>query len=396
MKTRFRLTAFMLSLLLTFASSGCGVSQTSVNSDEDFTTASTTGAADIDLIDALDKVAEENNFYGTIAIYDSGEKMWSYSGGYADKETEEPNAFGKIYRVGSITKQFTAAGICILNDNGKLSINDKLSKYYPDCKYGDVVTIKDMLNMASGIPDVFTKEKNLSTDSELLEYSQLGFKISENNTAEQNKLSIEKYIVSFDELEFEPQSKFEYSNSNYFLLGRIIEKVSEETYEDFIAKNIFKPLDMKSSSFDDSLLNTNGYVFDSSASETSWLKTNGIEWELYPGVSLGYAGMNSTVDDLHKWISGLSSGKLLKSETYKLMTAANELIAYESESYGFGLFTSESLCEHTGAWGTYVGQVVFNIDASKEIIFLSNYRNETMYSVVLSSLMAELEKSIQN
>ena len=295
-----------------------------------------------------------------------------------------------------VTKQFTAAGICILSDNGKLSINDKLSKYYPDCKYGDVVTIKDMLNMASGIPDVFTKDKILPTDSDFLEYSKLGFKISENNTAEQNKSSIEKYIVSFDELEFEPQSKFEYSNSNYFLLGRIIEKVSGETYEDFITENIFEPLDMKSSSFDDSLLNTKGYVFDSSASEISWLKINGIEWQLYPGVSSGYSGMNSTVDDLHKWISGLCGGKLLNPDTYKLMTATNELIAYEGESYGFGLFTSANLCEHTGAWGTFVGQVLFTIDASKEIIFLSNYRDEAMYSVALSALMTELENSIQN
>ena len=215
------------------------------------------------------------------------------------------------------------------------------------------------LIMASGIPDVFTKDKILPTDSVLLEYSQLGFKISKNNTAEQNKSYIEKYIISLEELGFEPQSKFEYSNTNYFLLSRIIEKVSGETYEDFITENIFEPLDMKSS-------------------------------------SSGYAGMNSTVDDLHKWISGLCGGKLLNPDTHKLMTATNDLIAHEGESYGFGLFTSENLCEHAGAWGTFVGQVVFTPDASKEIIYLSNYRDEAMYSVTLSALMIELENSIQN
>ena len=160
MKTR--LAALILSLAFMSAFSGCGIFQPSGNSEEDMTTASTTEDGDIDIRDALDKTAEENHFYGTIAIYKSGKKMWSYSGGYADKETEEPNDFDKIYRVGSITKQFTAAGICILSDNGKLNINDKLSKYYSDCKFGDEVTIKDMLNYGIWNPGCVHKGQNPS------------------------------------------------------------------------------------------------------------------------------------------------------------------------------------------------------------------------------------------
>ena len=114
------------------------------------------------------------------------------------------------YCIGSCTKQFTATGICILYDQGKLDFGSTIDKYFKGTKYGNKVTIKDLLNMTSGIPNFS------GSDDSLYEESNLGFKISPDNTQEENKSSIEKWILS-QELSFEPQKIIAIAIFKFFL-----------------------------------------------------------------------------------------------------------------------------------------------------------------------------------
>ena len=120
----------------------------------------------------------------------------------------------------------------ILQERGKLSVNDKLNKYFPDYKYGGKITLENLLQMRSGIPEYISEDmySTLLNEKALLK-----------NSAEQNKKYFEKRILS-EKLRFDPDSRFEYSNSNYYLLGEIVEKASGTSYHKFIKKEIFDKL----------------------------------------------------------------------------------------------------------------------------------------------------------
>ena len=131
-----------------------------------------------------------------------------------------------IFRIGSITKQFTAAAILKLEERGKLDVNDKLSKYIPDFPRGDEVALHHLLTHTSGIPNYTEKP---------------GFMLLVTNP-----IAIEDLIKSFknDPYDFDPGTKWIYDNSGYVLLGYIVEKVSGETYEAFLRENFFQSLGM--------------------------------------------------------------------------------------------------------------------------------------------------------
>jgi CubicO group peptidase (beta-lactamase class C family) len=131
--------------------------------------------------------------------------------------------------VGSVSKQFCAAAILMLRDKGELSLDDTLSKYFPEYEIGKDITLKQLLSMQSGIYDMVNE--GVVDD------------MSADNSEEANTEVIKNWIFS-KELKFEPGSTMSYSNSNYFLLGNIVEQVSGEKYMDFLRENIFKPIGM--------------------------------------------------------------------------------------------------------------------------------------------------------
>lgn len=364
-------------LLLLLMLSGCTVINNKQSNtetvSENSTTLSSTQKEEIENI--LNKTVDDNNFCGTVCIYYNGKKLYEGNRGYADKDKKIENSPELIYRIGSLSKQFAAAGICILYDEGKLDIAAPISKYFPDCNYGDKVTIKNLLNMSSGIP-TFTGDYDLTPN---YTGKDLEVKISANNTAEQNNESIVEWILS-RELIFQPGEKFDYSNSNYTLLGKIIEKVSGESYEDFIFEKIFIPLKMTSTSFDFNNLNTKGYVYDSVKTEEQALKEMDTEWTMYPGVTTGIGDICSSVEDLNKWLTALRNGEVLKADTLELMLEKNDL------GYGFGFFTSDFVCYHSGALGTYMSEISFLKNRDFSIIVLTNTHCDGFYNDICSQL----------
>ena len=169
----------------------------------------------------LNLFKDKNGPGGEFLVSKAGKIIYQKSFGKANIESDVNLSSEDIFQIGSMTKQFTAISILILEEKGKLNISDQVSKYIPDYPMGEKITLHHLLTHTSGIKD-FTKMKSLG------EISQ--------------KEMTPKMIVDFfknEPIDFAPGEKFVYNNSGYVLLGYIIELVSGEEYEEFIQKNIF-------------------------------------------------------------------------------------------------------------------------------------------------------------
>ncbi len=209
-----------------------------------------------------------------------------------------------MYHVASVTKQFTAAAILKLCEEKKMSLDDTLSKYFPDYKSGADITIHELLSMQSGIPD-FSRRYDKS-GNEIQSDAQISIDgVAEDNSAQKNRDAIKKWLFS-QNLLFEQGERYSYSNANYFLLGEIIEQASKMTYFDYLQTSFFEPLGMTTAGFDEN--------YDvSGAAVAKGYNDIGLVSELYgyPGVSFGSGDMMASPKDMYKWSVALHSGKVL-------------------------------------------------------------------------------------
>lgn len=259
-------------------------------------------------------MVESNKFSGSILIEKEGKILLSEGYGKADFENDVKNTSKTKYNIGSITKTFTATSIMQLAESGKLDLNDTVDKYIEDYPMGNKISISDLLSQKSGIPDYENFPDFLDTTMRMYRSPQ-------------------EIINSFknEPLEFEPGSKYKYSNSAYTLLAYIIEKTSGITYEDYLEKNIFSVLEMN-----DTQVGSNKKIIENRARGYS-ITNNGIENCDFMDNSneFGAGGIYSTVEDLYKWHKAINSEKILKRESWEKM-----LRPY-SESYGYGWLIGE-------------------------------------------------------
>ena len=172
-------------------------------------------------------------FMGSVLVAQDGKVVFSKGYGFANLEWDVPNSPTAKFRLGSVTKQFTAACILLLEERGKLKIDDAVKKYMPDAPAAwDKVTIFNLLTHTSGIPSFTGFPDYASTEA--------------------IATTPEKLVARFRDkpLEFQPGEKWNYSNSGYVLLGYLIEKISGQSYSQFVQDNIFTPLGMKDSGYD--------------------------------------------------------------------------------------------------------------------------------------------------
>ena len=230
-------------------------------------------------------------FNGVAFVAKGGNILLRKGYGYKDfakKKWNDPNG---IFQLGSVTKQFTSTVILKLQEQGKLSVQDKLSKYIPDFPSGNQVTIDNMLSHTSGIYNYTNDNRFLNNESlKHVEWSRL------------------ITLIESKPLGFKPGSKFEYSNSNYVILGHIIEQVTGKKYEDIVREFIFTPLQMIHSGFDfKDLTDTNkvvGYlVLDKSLQVVAPVVDS--------SASFGAGAMYSTVDDMYKWDRSLYNSPII-------------------------------------------------------------------------------------
>ncbi len=239
-------------------------------------------------------------FNGAVLVAENGKVIYKKGLGLANMEWNIPNTAETKFRLGSITKQFTATAILQLVDQGKIKLDGKLSDYLPDYRkdIGDKVTVHQLLNHTSGIPS-YTGLPGFFQD-----VSRNPYKVDD---------FVKKYTSN--DLEFEPGSKFSYNNSGYFLLGAIIEKVTGKPYEQVLKENIFEPLGMKNTGYDrfDTLIEKRATGYQKTA--------NGFINAPYLDMSIPYAAgsLYSTVEDLYLWDQALYTDKVLPPQTKQVM-----------------------------------------------------------------------------
>jgi CubicO group peptidase (beta-lactamase class C family) len=258
---------------------------------------------------AIDATVAEGRAAGvSVAVLRDQELVFNRSAGLADLERNAPATSTTVYRIASLTKQFTAAGILLLAEQGKLSVDDRLSVYMPDFPRADEVSLRDLLNHTAGVHSY--------TESDAADrISDTGATVPELIAA----------IAGQDPLyDFAPGTMWHYSNSNYALLGAVIEKVSGQTYAQFMKATIFDHLGMSDTAVDDS-----GAIAPRRASgyRLAGGQPRAFRHGGHLDMSVPYAAgaIRSTVEDLARWNSGLYGGRLLSAVSLAQMTGAGLL-----------------------------------------------------------------------
>lgn len=306
-----------------------------------------------ELMTQFDKFVASGKFKGIVYYKIGNDFEYIGKDGMAIAEDHMPNSINTDYYIGSVTKQFTAAAIMMLAEQDKLSVDDTLDKYYPDYEYGSKISIKNLLTMTSGIKSYMCVDGSI--DSDIYAQSQLGYKVSSKNSAKQNKKAIMDWIFA-QKLLFEPDTEFRFSDSNYYILGDIIEIVSGEKYEDFVEENIFKPVGMNSTSF--SATDNLACGYDGNRVQA---------WISYKGVAYSSTGMISTVSDLLKWVYALDEYKILSEES------VNEMFTPYLENYGYGTFIYGNRASQTGNFNEFSSMLAYTRDEEEIYVSLSNY-----------------------
>ncbi len=304
-------------------------------------------AAKID--EYMTAAARVNRFSGSILVARNGQPVISKGYGMANLETQTPNAAQTKHRIGSLTKQFTAMGIMMLQERGKLNVNDSVCKYLADCPQAwQPITIRNLLTHTSGIPNY----------TDFPDFAQMRLQIV-------NPVS---FVETFRNkpLEFAPGEKFNYSNSGYYLLGLIIERASSKPYAEFLRESIFTPLGMINTNFENARTpaanRSIGY---------SWQGDNFVKAS-YVDVSIPYAAgaLSSTTEDLLRWDAALYTTKLVSQKSL------DEIFTPFKSSYGYGWGITKQynrrVVAHSGGINGFKSFIARFPDDRVTVVVLSN------------------------
>lgn len=315
-------------------------------------------------------------FNGTVLVAQKGKLLLDKGYGYCDLKDSTKHEPNSIFQIGSVTKQFTAVVILKLQEEKKLNVTDKLSKYFPDYPKGDSITIHQLLSHTSGI-------FNYTNDAEFM------------NKEVTNPATREKMMARFKDkpLGFTPGTKWSYSNSGYMLLGYIIEDVAKMSWEKAVRKYIFNKSGMLQSGFDFAHLQhphkSTGYFR---------IKTDGNTPAPIVDSSVSYAAGSifSTTGDLYKWFLAIQADKLVKA------TSKEQAFTPVKDKYGYGwgidTLAGKRSIGHSGGIHGFVSNMVFIPEDSTVVILLSNLSTPHLAAItkslfsVLYNLPYELPK----
>ena len=265
--------------------------------------------------------AAVKGFSGSVLVMQHNKALLSAGFGYANYEWKIPNTAETKFRIGSVTKQFTAACILQLEEEGKLSTSDLLSKYIPDYPKGDSVTIHMLLNHTSGIA-------NYTDLPGFINVARLSW----------SKDSIIHFFKN-KPYNFSPGTKWSYTNSGFFLLGYIVEKLSGQTYSSYVRQHILDKLLMANTGTDqlDSLLPQRASGYNLSKNKTTNADFISMEWPFSAGV------LYATTGDLYKWDRALYGISVLSAASKQKMFTPG------LSNYGYGIII-DSFEQHPRIW----------------------------------------------
>jgi CubicO group peptidase (beta-lactamase class C family) len=315
-----------------------------------------------------------------VLISKHGKPVYRNAFGKADLELNVPMTTDMVFNLASITKQFTAVAILQLVESGKIRLQDSLQQYVPDYpSHGRTITIENLLTHTSGIKDYLQ-----------IDYSGLFM--------ERWDFSPKQLIDSFKSrpLEFEPSTRFSYSNSGYYLLGYIIEKVSGERYQQYIRNHLLLPLGMTHSFFDSA-----GIIIPN---RVRGYRKEGEEFRhedfWSPTIEYSAGGLISNADDLLKWHTGLRSNRLLSAQSLNKATTSFRLRDGKEAGYGYGWFLRKSngirSIEHGGGIPGFTTNEVYFPDEDIFMVILTNCGTSPISDISIEAASIALEKSMQS
>lgn len=256
----------------------------------------------------FETLANNQKFMGSVAISKDNKLVYKKAVGFKNMESKTVANIDTQYKIGSISKTFTAVLIFKAIEQKKLTLDAKLSSYFPTIKNAEKITLKNLLNHTSGIYSITNEEDYLSWNTKKWSEKEMVAKIS-----------------SF-ESEFEPNAKNDYSNSNYILLSYILEKVYQKNFGEILENQITKPLQLKETYFGENL-KMKSQVAQSYTFNKAWKLESDTDFS----VPMGAGGIVSTPTDLVQFINALTSGKIITKESLAQM-------ATFSNRYGLGIF----------------------------------------------------------
>jgi D-alanyl-D-alanine carboxypeptidase len=279
--------------------------------------ASATSTAAIDA--AITKQVSEQQVTGAaVGVYRDGTLVTIKTYGLRDVAKNLPVDADTRFEIGSVTKQFTAAAILQLHEHGKLSIDDPLAKYLPSFPHASEITLRQLLNQISGLPN-YTGMADIQTMM---------------STVPDATGKIVAYVNK--PLSFTPGTKWEYSNTNYWVLGKVVAVVSGTSYEDYIREHIFKPAGMTHSGFvsDESNIDDFAIPYWQGPKSDGPTQPAPKMLESWPSAA---GAIVSTIGDLAAWDTALASGKVISADSYALMSSPGRLANGKLTDYGMGL-----------------------------------------------------------
>ncbi|MFC0425833.1 serine hydrolase domain-containing protein [Chryseobacterium scophthalmum] len=322
-----------------------------------------------DKLDSLfTKNYEDKIFNGNVLIAEKGKIIFQKSFGVADYETKRLLNNTTIFELASVSKQFTAMGIVLLEKQGKLKYDDPISKFIPELSFYKNITVRNLLNHTGGLPD----------------YIGLFQKNWDKSKFATNKDIVTEFAKYKPEINFQPNEKYEYSNTGYALLGYIIEKASGKTFGDYLEANIFKPLGMKNtfvyrSRFQPKVIENyaKGFIENDFGSIISPDDLGKSYYTYYLDGMVGDGMVNSTTEDLLKWDRSLYTDKLVNEKDKAIIFQGTKLNDGKMTNYGFGWQIGENkeygkVVAHSGSWAGYTNYIERNLSKDQTIIILQN------------------------
>lgn len=306
--------------------------------------------------DYIKAYVEKGWFSGAVLAAQKGEIILSKGYGMANCEFDIPNTPSTKFHLGSITKQFTSMAIMQLQEKGLLSVNDTLSKYIPDYPNGKNITIHHLLTHTSGIPDYINDDTTFSKICGTYH-------------------TIDAVIDMFKKkpLEFKPGTRYDYSNSGYVLLSYIIEKVTGNSYEEYLEKNIFKPVGMKNTGYDYAEPIIKNRAEGYSISLDRLVNAGFIDSSNLKGAD----GLYSTIEDLYLWDRVLYTEKLVSRSTIeKIFTTYPPAV-----TYGYGWTVNKGEVSHYGRMDGFYNYIYRNTGDGTVIVVLSNIEQAPIKSI---------------
>ena len=295
-----------------------------------------------------DEYLLSTNFSGSILIAKGDEIIFAKGYGVCDKNLPDskPITLNTTFEIGSVSKQITAAAVMQLVQKKKLSLDDRISKFFPEYVHGDKISVRMLLNMRSGLTDHINEADEFFPQEV---FSTIHKKQIANEPFEEN--FVLKYFYDAPLLA-NPNSTYFYCNTNYYLLAKIVEIVTKQPYHEYLQKHIFEKCKMTNTNTDFQNTTAKGYDF------------RNRYYSLPHDFATGCGDINSTVIDLYKWNMQLAKGKIINKKSLKQML--------DTEAYGFGVYVKEDKIFHSGITNVFNSYNLYSFKNQLSIIVLAN------------------------